>query len=116
MISPTLAFFSIPIWCAMCAPILFRLTKFYVRMLLAVGRFNGAVKFLLWWGLALVMIAVILIPVTIAFAIAVNKRSDGPVIPLVVWAALCLMAMFIPCYRIIHVRNASALRQVGFLK
>jgi hypothetical protein len=116
MISPTLTFFAIPIWCALCALALIPLTQFYVRLLVAVGRYNGGLKFLLWWCLALVMIVVALIPVSIAFAIAVNRRSDGTLVSLVLWALLCLVAMFIPCYRIIYVGNASALRQVGFLK
>jgi hypothetical protein len=114
--SPTLAFLAIPAWCGMCALVVIPLTRYYVRMLIAVSRRSGMLRRVLWISLAFAMLTVMMIPVTIAFAIAIDKRSENTLVPLVLWALVCLVAMFTPCYRIMHVRNASALRETGFLK
>jgi hypothetical protein len=118
MVPTVLAVFVIPAWCAISALATIPLTRFYVRVLLAIGgRYSGARKFILWWGVGIVMIALLVIPIAVALIIAVNKRSaDGTVLPLALWAMVCLVAICIPCYRIVHVRNADALRKVGFLR
>jgi hypothetical protein len=118
MVPTVLAVFVIPAWCAMSALAIIPLTRVYVRVLLAIGRgYNGAPKLILLWSVAIVMIALLMIPIAIAIVIAVSKRSaDETFLPLTLWAVVCLVAIFIPCYRIVHIRNADALRQVGFLK